>query len=415
VAGQFTHHSRITLTVGALTQKGEWIVGRKQQVVAPLGRKRGEIVKKPNGSYLVRIPIGKGLDGRYHSTSKVIRGTYKQADQLRVKMLGELDKGGVIATTKQTVAEYMEQWLKGTAALKVSPRTLTMYRYITTKYIVARIGTLRLASLSPQTVQAMYAGMTTDGLGPRMVQYAHSILKQALGQAVIWRQLPFNPCDNVARPKMVKKEMSVLTAAQVSAMLSGTRDEFTWGTLWHVMLNTGMRPQEAAALTWTDIAGDKLTITKALVEVSPGHYEIGPCKTDRSRRCITIPQSTVTSLAAHRLEQTRRIMKSGPAYKRNGLIFATRNGENLCLHNVYRAWRSALKRLHLPPVTLYCCRHTHISLLLASGEPGPAVAERAGHSLKVMMDVYAHVIPETVPQTAANFEGILLKAAATGA
>jgi hypothetical protein len=32
-----------------------------------------------------------------------------------------------------------------------------------------------------------------------------------------------------------------------------------------------------------------------------------------------------------------------------------------------------------------------------------------------MMDVYAHVIPETVPQTAANFEGILLKAAATGA
>jgi len=377
------------------------------------GRKRGQIVTKGFGAYLVRVPNGTGLSGKRQSVSKVIRGTYRQADQLRVKMLGELDSGnGVVSTSKQSVAEYMEQWLTDTASMKVSPRTLVMYRYLTKRYIISAIGTVKVANLSPSSIQALYAGMTSRGLGHRIVRYTHTVLKSALAQAVQWRTLPFNPCDGATLPKVDREEPKVLTAKQVGSIISNSSMTGPWGILWNVLLNTGMRPQEAAALTWKDLTDDKLRITKALIEVKPGHYEIGPTKTQRSMRTISIPQSTVAALALHRKEQTKRIMKAGPAYQRkNDLIFATRSGTHICLHNAYRAWCSMLKKLGLPAVPLYCCRHTHISLLLASGEPGPAVAERAGHSLDTMMKVYAHVIPETVPQIANNFERMLLQAA----
>lgn len=376
------------------------------------GRTRGQVVNKGNGTYLVRVPLPTGLDGKRRSASKVIRGTYRQADQLRVKMLGELDTGGIVVASQQLVAHYLEQWLSETASLRVSPRTLNMYRYLVNRYVLPVIGTQKLSNLTHESVQGVYSRMVAAGLGHRIVRYTHTVLKSALTQAVVWRKIQSNPCDGATLPRVTRNEPKVFTAAQICTILDAAADSEPWGIMWNLLLNTGMRPQEAAALTWADIDGDKLRITKALVEVSPGNYSVQQTKTARSMRTITIPQGTVDALAAHRLYQTKWMLKSGSAYERNNLVIATRSGTTICLHNAYRAWKAMLRRLKLPDdVTMYGCRHTHISLLLASGEPGPAVAERAGHSLDVMMKVYAHVIPETVPQIAGNFERMLRRQA----
>lgn len=243
-----------------------------------------------------------------------------------------------------------------------------------------------------------------------MVRYTHTVLKASLRQAVQWRQLPFNPADNLSLPPRVHRERVVLTAEQVNILLTSTKNDRRYA-MWAVLLTTGVRPQEAAALRWSDLDRSKLLISRALVEVRPGHYEIGPVKTNKGRRSFTVPQVALDALAIHRARQSAEILKAGTTYERNDLIFATPDGKHVCLHNVYRSWQATLRKLGLPKAPLSNCRHTHASLLQASGVPVKAVSERLGHaSAKMTLDVYCHVIPETEPQTAVIFDNLLLRA-----
>ena len=48
-------------------------------------------------------------------------------------------------------------------------------------------------------------------------------------------------------------------------------------------------------------------------------------------------------------------------------------------------------------LTFHCLRHTHASLLLASGIPVPVVAKRLGHkNSQITMSTYVHFIPGTL-------------------
>ncbi|WP_143218898.1 site-specific integrase [Actinokineospora bangkokensis] len=42
----------------------------------------------------------------------------------------------------------------------------------------------------------------------------------------------------------------------------------------------------------------------------------------------------------------------------------------------------------------YDLRHSCLSIWLAAGVPAPQVAAWAGHSIKVLLDIYAHVVTD---------------------
>jgi integrase len=75
---------------------------------------------------------------------------------------------------------------------------------------------------------------------------------------------------------------------------------------------------------------------------------------------------------------------------------------------VRRNFRQILKKSRLPAIRLYDLRHTCASLLLASGEPVNAVAERLGHADPTMiLKVYAHVLPGAQRALASRMERLL--------
>lgn len=382
-------------------------MARKQKA----GRTRGTIkAGRRAGTYTVRVFLGR-IDGKRKYSAVLVDGTISQAKLKLTQMLAEIDKDEFIAPSGQTVQEYVDGWLTNSASTQVSPRTLTAYRYMMVRYVYPFIGHRRLDALHPSHVQALITDMAgRRKLGYRIIQYTHTVLKSALTQAVKWRQIKWNPADDVQLPpNSGQKATRILTADQVNTLLDSTRGT-AWHAFWTVMLHTGMRPQECAALTWADISTTgSISISKALVEVTPGHYEIGPCKTAKSYRTIVVGQSCVAALADHRTAHLARVMKAGPGYNRAAdLVFATRDGGPLCLHNVYRAFQAALKSLGLPAITLYQCRHTHISLLLGHGVPVKDVSDRAGHaSAKMTLDRYAKVLPQSGTLTAAVFERLL--------
>jgi integrase len=104
-------------------------------------------------------------------------------------------------------------------------------------------------------VSAAYASALTK-LAPRTVHHFHRVLSQALKQAVRWRLLLRNPCDDCDPPKLERREMQVW---DVSTMVRALELARPWRAHVPVTLAAlcGLRRGEIAALRWRHIDLDR--------------------------------------------------------------------------------------------------------------------------------------------------------------
>ncbi len=243
----------------------------------------------------------------------------------------------------------------------------------------------------------MLAGLTRDGLAPRTVGYARAVLRRALNQAVSDGLIPTNPAAGHGLvPKLERREMQVLSGAQVNAILDATRDD-PHGALWATLFLTGVRPSEALALKWADVNLDhgQLRVVRKLRRPKNGAAYVRGGREDRSgspggaARRAGGGHARAAPRPAGRREGDRR----GRAIEDNGLVFADARGNPLRGDGLYKYfWRPLLRRLGLPQVRLYDARHSAATMLLEAGVPMKVVQEVLGHSsMAVTADVYSHV------------------------
>src|SRR5262249_8102476 len=97
-------------------------------------------------------------------------------------------------------------------------------------------------------------------------------------------------------------------------------------------------------------------------------------------------------------------------YKNLDLVFASKEGQPLMLHNVIvRHFKPILKRAGLPQsIRLYDLRHTCATLLLVADENPKVVSERLGHySIVMTLDTYTHVLPSIQKAASEKLEKML--------
>jgi integrase len=372
----------------------------------PTPRNRGQIIPKGDGRWLVRFYAGRGPDGKRLYPAKLVEGPYKTAEKELTKMLRESDTGTFVPASKQSLREYCTLWLEGKVGLSAKTRRDYVLRLVKDVYPV--LGNVKLDQVSELRIAALYAGMVTRGLSPRTIQYTHTVLSQALEKAVRIGQLVKNPCTYVELPKRIKKKPVIFSPAEAHLFLERTSGS-RWNPLWYLLLTTGLRPQEALALDWTDLDLDAgmMRVTKALVEDQPGVYIVGPCKSENGVRPVSLPSTTVDVLKAHR--------KSTGAI--GGWVFPSLEGTHYDLSRPRKAWKRDIKnvnatlaQLELPPLPtpkLYGARHSHMTHLLMAGVHPKAAAQRGGHTEAVSMDVYSHVLPEVDAQAGEKINSLL--------
>jgi integrase len=368
----------------------------------------GQLVRRGEGTWLVRIPLGRDTRGKRLYHNHTVRGTKKDAERYRTKTFRELDTGTFAEASQVPVGVFLEEWLETSATPRVRARTLADYRSLADRYLVPALGHLKLAQITPSHIQRAYAVMQHRGLSPRTIRYAHSVLHGALEQAVRWRQLARNPAKLVDLPRHERREMRALAPGEASRFLDaarGTRFE----ALWMLLLTTGLRPGEALGLKWPDIDGDRLRIQRALVRQRDGTWDLCEPKTARARRVVTLPVSTQRSLQAHRARQLQERMRAGAAWSGQDLVFCTSEGQPLEWRVVVRRYfRPILRKAGLGALRPYDLRHSCASLLLAAGENVKVVSERLGHaSVALTLDVYSHVLPDMQQRAAERMEQLL--------
>jgi integrase len=275
----------------------------------------------------------------------------------------------------------------------------------------AREHSLPLAALADPRVarralEALALRLDGTGAAATTITRKRAVFRGCLGYAVELGLLAANPAGSTAaRPDAVSCAAGprpTAAPAQVEAVLAEVtriRPELTafFGCLYYAAL----RPAEAVALR--AVACDlpaagwgRLTLTSSLPRSARAWTGNGTPREPRglklrpygAARVVPVPPELVGLLRAH----LRAYGCAG-----DGRLFEGARGGPLSESLYGRVWHQASAAAG-PPGTLlvrrpYDLRHAALSLWLASGAPPAEVAARAGHSVRVLLGIYAHPVP----------------------
>lgn len=356
----------------------------------------GQLIKRSDNTFTVRIFLGRDSDGKRRYFNKTIRGSKKDAQKWLTAKLREKDLGQLIEPASIPLNIYLDRWLEEVARFKVRLSTFYGYEAKIKVHVRNSIGTKRLCDLEAYDIQKLYNGMIRRGLSAKTVRHVHNVLSPALKQAVRWKLLNQNPCELCILPRITKKEMNCFTPEETTIFLEHAKTD-RYYSAFVVAIETGMRPEEYLGLQWKDIDFDqaRLKITRALVLRKGGGFIFTEPKTSQSRRTIPLSQSAIAALKLHRLMQLEARMKINDAYQDYDLVFPSEAGTPTLYGNLDRRhFKKIISSAGLKKIRLYDLRHTMATLLLSSGINPKIVSERLGHSsIALTLDTYSHVLP----------------------
>src|SRR3954447_14401076 len=90
-------------------------------------RMAGQLIKRGENTWLVRVPNGRGLNGTRKYVNRTIRGTKKDAERELTRLLRERDTGVLVETSRQTLGDFLREWLDTTAKARVREVTHRSY------------------------------------------------------------------------------------------------------------------------------------------------------------------------------------------------------------------------------------------------------------------------------------------------
>jgi integrase len=144
----------------------------------------GSISKRKDGRWEGRISLG--YDGGTRKRKVFYGKNRREVQQQLTKALRDHQQGLPVATERQTVANFLTNWLETAAKPKLRPRTYASYRQTITQHLIPALGRTILQKLTPQQVQQYLNEKHSNGLSARSVQYHRAVLRSALIQAVKW-------------------------------------------------------------------------------------------------------------------------------------------------------------------------------------------------------------------------------------
>lgn len=357
-------------------------------------RRSGQIEKRGDGKWMVRVFLGRDDQGKRHFHSKTIHGTKRDAEAYRRRVQGEVHDGTFAQPTRETVGGFLDRWIRDVARHRVRAKTLETYRTYLERYVKPGVGLRRLRDLRPDHVQALYSTLTDRGLSGRTVRLVHAVFSNALDYACKVDGLPRNPAKLVDLPRQTKTEMRALSQEQAAKLIEVAGQD-PHGLVIVFALATGMRPSEYCALRWSDINFDaRAAVVRRSVTRTSAGCKFDEPKTSRSKRTVSLPSSLVRSLRTHRARQLEARLKIGRGYQDNDLVFATEIGTPLDARNLGRRHlKRLLREAGLPDYfRLYDLRHSAATLLIEGGIDARTVADRLGHAdVSMTLGTYTHV------------------------
>lgn len=393
------------------------------------------------------LPKGvvKRNDGRYQATYYYLGNRYYIYDmdlERITKRLHdiqyEMEHGIFCKPEKIRLDDWFEVWIKEYKELMVKRGTLENYKRNYHCYISPYIGKMYVREIRVEHLQKLYNDLIRKGYSVSTLRVSRGVLSGMFSQLVKNDILVKNPVEFVVFPKERKrKSKRVLTRnEQCSFLLHAANSEYL--DLYRLALSTGLRIGELMALRWKDIdmENEILTVNGSMKYFKDTGFFIDTPKSLTSYRSIPLLPDMTRMLKQRKKQQSETRIKEGEKWNKQpgikGLVFtdplkpgepvrkrtiaydldrvvALMNGSNE--YQVTKRNREKLLKaanLDVERITPHTLRHTFATRALETGMPPKVVQEILGHSsIRMTMDLYTHVLPQTKKEEIMKLQGLV--------
>jgi len=329
--------------------------------------------------------------------------TKDMAQRALVAELSKIQQNATIDTT-DTVAQYLTAWLdRSNKSGTIKRSTVVARTGDLNRYVIPRIGHIKLSELKPQHVAAMYADLVANGrinnakssrLSAKSVRNIGSTLVKALNDAVKFELLNRNVAKSVEMPRYEKPDITPYDESQVRQLLEhANRTGDYFAPIWRLLFVSGMRRGELCGLKWSDVdtVGGTITISETRLTVA-GQTLVESPKTRQSRRTVSLDAGTISELVKFRNLQDDAKTRLGSWH--SAYVLTDLDGQPVNPDRVSRVFKRACAKAGLPVPRLHDTRHTAVTVGISSGVPIHVVAGRVGHAnVTTTLNTYSHFLP----------------------
>ena len=355
-----------------------------------MARLASGVRKRKDGTLEKRFTI----DGKRYS---VYAATQKELAEKEQETREQIKQGTYTKNANITLDKYFIEW-KAHKANTIKANTMIMYSNYYNKHISKALGKRKIKDIERREVIKLQNNLLNE-LAPAtvnaIIKTLRIILNDAIKDEITTR--------NAARIKPVKEEQKAtetyhraLTIQEQNDFMQALKDSYYYSFI-ALMLLTGIRAGEAAALTWQDIDTKKnvIHITKTTTKDDNGKLTIGTsAKTEAGTRDIPINKNIRDILHDHK-NKTAVL----PFITNN--VFVSAYGNIIDNGTINRAIKNTLEKMerngeHIEHFTSHAMRDTFATRYIEQGGSMQTLKTLLGHSsIKMTMDLYAHVLPDT--------------------
>ena len=305
--------------------------------------------KLPSGSWNVRVMIdGQSYSFTHADKKTALRMASDFADDYRRKM----DNPTLLERMREYVAENEE---------RLSPSTVRSYngmiRMIAER--TPRIASKRLSAITEQDVSDIVRPLRTLKTKRNYVNFIHACTGKSAGKLT----------------GVSSKRVHVPTELEVKGLLQIFRNTELEIPIMLAAYG-GLRRGEICALRMSDIDGDFVHVSKAVVRDPSGAWVTKDPKTASSVRSVLLPHFVI-----ERIKERGYITHLLPSQVSN------------------RFWKRQ-RNLGIPPYCFHSLRHFHASYLHYLNIPDAYIMQRGGWSTpSVMQSIYRHALEDKVTPT----------------
>ncbi|QOT01226.1 site-specific integrase [Brevibacterium sp. JNUCC-42] len=309
------------------------------------------------------------------------------------------------------LSEYLLIWLNEYKQGTIRKNTFVLHKRNIEKHIIPFFSRILLEKVKPVMYQKFLNQLFDKGYSKRSVELVHSTMHNAMSRAVTLGRIEKNPCIGAT----IKGQQKVQTLKFMESkdipyfLQQAYQYNYIYWIYFKLLIETGMRKGEAAALQWSDIDLKQMTISinKTLDFSAKDRRELfGDTKTYHSVRTICISKNLVNDLINHAKYQIQNKLALNDLYHHDlNLVLCRNDGSFIPKSSLFNAFSRILTRAGIPSMPIHSLRHTHAVLLLETGVDMKYIQERLGHgSIRITSDVYAHISKKIETNSISKFE-----------
>ena len=341
--------------------------------------------------------------------------TEKEAEKKLDDFINKFSQGA-INQKRMSYDDHLTEWL-GKKKRKLKPQSYDRLEFTVEKHVIPMLGYFDLDKVDDKTIQSDLIDEKVKTHSYSSVKKMYDAVNASMKYAQKQKRIIHNPVDLVEMPvstsKQFKKKKSkagnleIFADSEISKFVEAAKARFSNDVpvyrnaeIFLLMLNTGLRVSEAAALKWNDYDSKVKTI-RVFTTLIQTKDENGKYVIEEQDSVKTKNSERVLKLNAKAIEAIEAIQENNCS----DFIFCAKNGKPLRPRNIQNKLDAILDRAGLSHKSTHVFRHTYASKLFAKGIDVKIVSDLLGHAdVRTTYNTYIKLIKQQKAQAMDSIE-----------